>query len=436
MPTNLRSPLSLFFVCLLFFSICGVITAHADNIDPFDKRILVRTNSANFPPGVCPGSTRIAMPPPPRVVPRSELTVEQNISRDLKYKKALKASDIVYDLPDFETVKTGQEFVAKFNAFNRSLPSQYKLYAYFAEPESGIKYMILEPRDPEQSWILSIAGTKSFLDLISDLDMGRNQLQKMSRLKFIFTSCQYLDDQGGALAQKRWIFTGHSLGGGLAQAFAYQVQQIRLEQGLQPLRLELVTFNGFGAQELVEKDGQYDPEVARYILARNYFVRGEPVSKIGHHIGPTFEISEPVATRVLSGNFSLAEQVRRHSVATIWALIDDVFQSKLNDDDTEKAPPTSQLLGHLIKYGAIARIFTPAIYDQSEDRTVRILEEAAASIASSPPGIINEQARLYVMRLIHARLRFIERPSNGPLAEILVGRLKRAQAQISSNTIH
>lgn len=422
---------------ILFFSILTVNLALADNLDPFEKRLLVRTNPLKFEPGVCPGNPLSQIPKPAPLVLRSELTVAENFARDQKYQRALKAAEDIYNLPDFESVRTGGEFLDQFLNFQNSIPNGYKLYAYFGEPETGAKYAIFQPeRQISQHarigspWILTIAGTKSFMDVISDLDMGRNQLQKMSRLKSIFTSCQFLDDNGSPLSEQHWIFTGHSLGGGLAQAFAYQVQEIRLSQKLKPLRLELLTFNGFGAQELVAKDGQYNPQITRYIEARNYFVFGEPISKIGHHIGPTYVLAED-GVDLQTTTFSVANQLRRHGAAAVWqAARGALLQSKLNDETNRISPPTSQFIGRLIGLGAVARIITPAIYEQSEERTVRLLDEASAALASRPVTPATAKVRIYLLKLIGARLRFLDRPSNGPMTKILVEKLVRARARL------
>lgn len=431
-----KSPL-LGLAASLFFSILQANLALADNVDPFEKRILVRTNPMKFAAGICPGNPLSRLPAPTAVVRRSELTVTENFQRDQKYQRALKAAEDIYNLPDFENVRTGQDFISEFLKFQKAIPVGYKLYAYFGEPETGAKYAILQPeRQLSQEarigtpWILTIAGTKSFLDVISDLDMGRNQLQKMSRLKAIFTSCQYLDDNGRALSEHPWIFTGHSLGGGLAQAFAYQVQEIRLTQNLKPLRIELLTFNGFGAQELVGKDGRYNPRIAQYLEARNYFVLGEPISKIGHHIGPTYMLAED-GLDPQTATFSAANQLRRHGTAAVWqAARGPLLQSKLNDETNCMTPPTSLFIGKLISLGAVARVITPAIYAQSEDRTVRILEEASLTLASMPSSVESEKVRLYLLKLIGARIRFLDRPSNGPMAKILVEKLVRARARL------
>lgn len=421
----------------VFFSILAVNLALADNLDPFEKRVLVRTNPMEFASGTCPGNPLSDVPAPRPVLLRSELTATENFQRDQKYQRALKSAEDIYNLPDFENVRNGSEFVDQFIKFQSAIPNGYKLYAYFGEPETGAKYAIFQPDSFRlddsrigSPWILSIAGTKSLIDVISDLDLGRNQLQKMSRLKSIFTTCQYLDESGRPLSEKRWVFTGHSLGGGLAQAFAYQIQEIRINQKLQPLRLELLTFNGFGAQELVAKVGLYNPQIVKYIEARNYFVLGEPISKIGHHIGPTFMLAED-GLDPQTATFSAANQIRRHGTAAVWqAARGPLLQSKLNDETNRLSPSTSRFIGRLIGLGAVARVITPAIYEQSEERTVRILDEASVDLSRRFVTPTTAKVRAYILKLIGARLRFLDRPSNGPMTKILVEKLERARARL------
>lgn len=233
----------------------------------------------------------------------------------LRHWLALRASMQAYSLPDLDENLSGEQFVQRFEAFYSHPVPGYQHWYYTSDRTTGLKYIILEPVEPTDPWIFAFAGTQTTLDTFADLSMGRDQVQVIEDVVKSFLDCGTVDRQGRPLASHNWLITGHSLGGGMAQVFAYLTQSLRMLMRLEPNKVELVTFNGFGAMDVVLGGAPFAELVAPGILSYNYFVTSDPVSKIGTHVGNTYEL--PMAGA--GGNPK--EIFSRHSLSTIESLV-------------------------------------------------------------------------------------------------------------------
>jgi hypothetical protein len=396
---------------LLWFGLAAVVPvlAIASLEDPFEKRVLTPVNPHAYHVGLCPGAPLQQIPAPVQSLDINRLSVNARIRQDLELQLAMNAANLVYNLPDLEVAETGRDLVDKVKPFLKSIPKGYEPYAYISEPEAGMKYMILSPSEGAPAhapWVLSIAGTQSLLDVMTDLNLGWSQLQKISHLAGLLTSCQYLDSNKQPMAAQHWIFTGHSLGGGLAQAFAYKVQKERLANHLLPVDLQLVTFNGFGAQELIQQDQNYDPNIANYLKAKNFFVKFDPISRIGTHIGPTFELVLPEDPK--DQYITPMDLYRYHSMKSVLqiGLGPRELLSPLSMAPQSTPPPlASTSVVKFVAYAPILKDLLPKYYKSEEDKFVKVLQEAADYLLTldlHDPD--NKKTLQYVQRLILARI--------------------------------
>ena len=313
--------------------------------------------------------------------------------RNLRHELALRASALIYKLADLDIASTGAELLTSFEEFQRQIPRGYTYDYFFMNRGSGLKYMILSPVNPTDPWIFAFAGTQTAIDWMSDVTLGRAQFAQAESLLYNFTNCEYDNGSGKSLGSRNWIITGHSLGGGLAETFAYLAQKRRLAAGLSVAPIELVTFNAFGALELVEDSVEAAAPITRTLATANYFVTGDLISRIGTHIGATYELQLPKA--------SIFQAANRHVIDTVWsaALKDGVPQFNLSRAAT---PPSSGLLNALKNHASFFK-FLPS--NQSDNLITRlnhmnILEEALnIIIRRNQGGSYDREANSYLNRM-------------------------------------
>lgn len=379
------------------------MTAHAVLEEPIELMTLTPVEPMQFQQGLCPGNPLTS--PPPGISTRvlvGSPTTEQLIVQDRFQIFAQDAANAIYQLPDLESVASGAELVTRTVPFIQLLPKGYQFYSYFSEPEAGMKYMLLKPTDDDinKPYILAIAGTQSLLDWIVDVELGRAQLLKLSRLVRLFSTCQYLDSHGQPLASHGLIVTGHSLGAGLAQAVAYTIQKSRIDSSLTAMSVDLVTFNGFGGRSLIEKDEVFDERIPQLLRARNYWVEGDLVSRIGVHIGPTYGLGHPAALEPI-----LKNAIALHVMDTIMELGSPtplLLSNYMTAEPSE--PPEARTLDTLASLGRVVRVVPELLYEHRQERIVELLNEAILTLERmNLKDPKNKEAVRYISRLIFAR---------------------------------
>jgi hypothetical protein len=193
------------------------------------------------------------------------------------------AANNVYHLPEFDSKLSPQELVIKHQAFMESVPSDFRVIDKVTDARSGFKLVHYNNDVNQRKSIISIAGTQTFNDALTDASVGIPQIKSAAYLDSVKKVSQNLISS----PDKKISVTGHSLGGGVAQAFAHDVAVELKKVGVKDWdqRIEVVTWNGFGGVDPLKRLGKYDQEIGEKLKATNYFVEGDVVSRIGEHIG-------------------------------------------------------------------------------------------------------------------------------------------------------
>lgn len=380
---------------------------------------------------LCPGATLGTLPYSQPLIVTEGGTFAERMKRDQRHVQAMNAAAAIYDYGNYDSLfDSGEKLAAGLRNFVREFPAGYELAKIksrdqivpnpYINAESGLKFMIMSPKAGHSGpWILAIAGTQTVADWLMDLDLGRLQLKRMALLFELFTTCNQTGSDNLAIPAHDFIITGHSLGGGLAQAFAYQMQVARRQANLMPLRMELVTFNGFGAQPLVRKFGAYDESIVQSLNAVNYFVNGDVVSRIGEHIGVTRQLTprgEDPDTKI-----SVKEAKYRHVMETVKGIVQDQTLALSGLSVASQRSPTEfKSLNKLMGLGAIGQVLAVGLFTQTtQDRMVETLEEAEKILSLEGDQSLNQA----MFGMVEAALKQIENPNNGPLAKIRYERL-------------
>ncbi|MFL5815906.1 MAG: lipase family protein [Bdellovibrionia bacterium] len=291
---------------------------------------------------------------------KSELTSflpDKKLSRDQIDRLAAEASDVVYNL--FKTAGDNpanssrifpNDAIVPVDHFTSAAalvgaPMGYRIAASWNdnaqnEAKRGVFTALYEPNTYGQPVIFAFKGTVTRDDWKEDLfHQGGTQLQSVFRMLSPRNSA-------GATVYKSLLkrlesgqdvlITGHSLGGGLAQATAYLLQKDlddyrrhEIAQGREPKpgNLHLVTFNALGGQRTLKVfakafpkdreitpilykgtrlesspiDSQIDDAAVLSLQPRNYAYPGDPVSPLFDHIGPKLIVSKKEPKRKVTG---------------------------------------------------------------------------------------------------------------------------------------
>lgn len=312
--------------------------------------------------------------PTPRIptakkTPPAEIAPSTDLEKDVfpRAQIALKLAQLVYLLPDLDSKKTALLSRQYFSEFKQKMPAELSLAMAESDPNTGLRVAAFKPKSSlsRTHFLISIAGTEGFRDQIADISFGRSQC------KHLLDLIDRLFEAHSLPQRPEIIITGHSLGGGLAQAVAWYLEKNLPDRKIKP-NIWLFTWNAFGAKELIRKqDPAYDPKNAHLTYAANYFVQGEPVSKIGTHLGPTFELvpGEEVIQNLIvsfpkvgeekisSVPFKKMDGVNKHRIETVVGLVglDPKILIRAPQVQTERKFYTSLLTGVLDKTSGVTK---------------------------------------------------------------------------------
>ncbi len=356
----------LFFV--LSISLALAMPAHAQ------KRVTTRVKKTQKIAKATPVEVPIPLNPEQDILPRALL--------------ALELADLVYLLPDLDSKEKALQSREYFGEFKQKMPSALNLALSESDPKTGLRVTAFTPKpignlapknNPTAAYI-AIAGTEGFRDSIADFSFGRSQSQRLLEFTDQIIS-QYKSSEHPEI-----IICGHSLGGGLAQAVALYLAKNLATRKVKP-SIWLFTFNAFGAQEMVRKqDKDFDPEKIHLTYAANYFVRGEPVSKLGTHIGPTYELV-PTETNEKKSRlqFLKMDSFNKHRIETVTELVNDdpTILIKAQEVKTERKFYNSLLAGVMDKTSGVTKHLPKLSFKVSSKSLPEVLTELYKQISST-----------------------------------------------------
>ena len=234
---------------------------------------------------------------------------------------------------------------------NRYIPDEYILDTdffsdgHFKDPNTGFEVVALKNAATGE-YILAFTGTQpGAQDWQQNLKLGWNEWEaNAERIR------QYINDisNNSNVPFNKIHFTGHSLGGALAQYAAYDyASDIRASDPTAslPVGVSLTTFNGLGGQDgLIKYNSAGDVNQINTIIsginAHHYFVTGDLVSQLGggHLGGNTYEWTLSHNGQVGEFDFATA-----HVMDSLYQFVNgqggifDTFSSTPNDLEISNA---------------------------------------------------------------------------------------------------
>ncbi len=273
---------------------------------------------------------------------------------------ALQLSDLIYFLPDLDSKDTALKSREYFATFKEKIPADLILEMAESDPKTGLRVAAFKPKGGNSkqgptnraNFIIAIAGTEGARDNIADFSFGRSQSQHLLAVLDQLFATHNLPPK------PEIIITGHSLGGGLAQVVAWYLAKHLPARQINP-KIWLFTFNAFGAQELIRKqEKSFTAGQIQFTYAANYFVRGDPVSKLGTHVGPTIELLPEEAEKKPKFKLLKFEGFEKHRIEYVVKLVesDPTILITAQEAKTERKFYDSLLSGMMNKTSGFTKL--------------------------------------------------------------------------------
>jgi len=197
--------------------------------------------------------------------------------------RIFQAADLVYELRQ----SIDQSSAVCFNSATQSLPNGWLLAGYYEDCRlgfHGINFIDLE----ENQCIFAFTGTDEKRDIYVDLGVG--ELHFEAKADRILADVQSCLEKGLSL-----VFTGHSLGGAIAQYFGFQVSARASFDPHTPV--QVVTFNSPGINEVLLARGSASSEneidtILEGQFQTHYEIDHDPISDAGTHPGLVLELDQ------------------------------------------------------------------------------------------------------------------------------------------------
>ena len=141
--------------------------------------------------------------------------------------------------------------------------------------DNGLQLRVFDNQETGEL-IIAFRGTDGAEDIPTNALLGAPQYA------YIAEELQnYLQDVFAETPDKKIVFTGHSLGGGLAETASYFTQENNPAADI-----SVVSYNGFGAKQVIEaiKGEEIDGNVAESLNGFHYRTAADPVAPLGTHI--------------------------------------------------------------------------------------------------------------------------------------------------------
>ncbi|MCB0413966.1 MAG: hypothetical protein KDD50_06510 [Bdellovibrionales bacterium] len=188
------------------------------------------------------------------------------------------------------------------NKYEYKIPDGFEVSTLYKKCESGFAAIKITPtHSAENLCVFSIAGTNEALDAATDRGVGKGQVKGGAQREMIkdIVKC--------AERGSRVLVTGHSLGGLMAQFFAYRAQEILIKNNINN-NIEVVTWNAPGTIDLVDTDNKEhlsdehlsplpEDRVYQSLDQVHYNLDGDIVSTYGKQIGLVVELNQGIHIR-------------------------------------------------------------------------------------------------------------------------------------------
>ncbi|MCB1688541.1 MAG: DUF2974 domain-containing protein, partial [Halioglobus sp.] len=259
----------------------------------------------------------------------------------------------------------------------------YTLKERVDDSETGMSFTIYKNNSSDE-YIFAFRGTEfSAQDIYTDISAGMNQWTTRNRQKVSAKINEHTKPGSGV----HIYFTGHSLGGAIAQfaAYEYAVFSAKAEnENVDLPSFDLITFNSLGGamglRDTSKYSPGYDPSKAATINAAHFKIKGDVVSRLGddHVGGDVLVIDKPVASPYAAhaiANFTGSDGSLR--------VTPEQYQSATAEDmylDIRESLSQSGVLASYLDDGRFTE----------EEATLRSISALAFGVANAQPHQVSE----------------------------------------------